>query len=101
MGLGDYSSSALVSAATARVALHEARYKDVATALARAHRLRPQLDHAIPWVTVQVGIALTRVHLALGDAGAARTVLFETEQILELRPTWARWSTSYESCAIT
>ncbi len=86
MGLGEYSTSALASAATARVALHEARYEDARTALTRAHRLRPQLDHAIPWVTVEVGIALTRVHLALRDAGAARTVLTETEHVLELRP---------------
>ena len=85
-GLGDYSSSALASAATARVALHEARHEDARAALTRAHRLRPQLDHAIPWVTIQVGLTLTRVHLALGDAGAARTVLAETEQVLELRP---------------
>ena len=85
-GLGDYSSSALVSAATARVALHEARHEDAHKALARAHRLRPQLDHGIPWVTIQVGLELARAHLALGEAGAARTVLTETERVLELRP---------------
>ncbi len=85
-GVGDYSSSALASAATARVALHEGRHEDARAALTQAHRLRPQLDHAIPWVTIQVGLALTRVHLALGDAGAARTILTETERVLELRP---------------
>ena len=86
-GLEDYSSSALASAASARVALHEGRHEDARAALTRAHRLRPQLDHAIPWVTIQVGLALTRVHLALGDAGAARTILTETERVLELRPS--------------
>ena len=35
---------------------------------------------------VGVGIELTRVHLALGDAAAARTTFRETEQVLELRP---------------
>ena len=85
-GLGDYSSSALASAATARVALHEGRHEDARTALTRAHRLRPQLDHAIPWVTIQVGLALTRVHLALAEPAAARTILTETERVLELRP---------------
>ncbi len=59
-GLGDYSSSALASAAAARVAVHEARRQDARTALTRAHRLRPQLDHGIPWVTIQVGLELTR-----------------------------------------
>ena len=85
-GLGDYSSSAIVHVATARVALHEARPEDARAALALAHRLRPLLDHGIPWLTVQVGLELARAHLALADAGAARTVLAETEQVLELRP---------------
>ena len=85
-GLGDYSSSALAHVATARVALHEARQEDARAALTRAHRLRPMLDHGIPWVTVEVGLELTRAHLALAEPGAARTVLTETEQLLELRP---------------
>ena len=85
-GLGDYSTSAIVHVATARVALHEARHEDARAALARAHRLRPLLDHGLPWLTVQVGLELTRAHLALGEAGAARTVLTETERVLELRP---------------
>ncbi len=85
-GLADYASSALASAATARVAVHEARHEDARTALTRAHRLRPQLNHAIPWVTLQVGLELTRAHLALAEPGAARTVLSETERVLELRP---------------
>jgi LuxR family transcriptional regulator, maltose regulon positive regulatory protein len=85
-GLGDYSSSALAHVATARVALHEARRQDARAALTRAHRLRPMLDHGIPWVTVEVGIELTRAHLALAEPGAARTVLTETEELLELRP---------------
>jgi LuxR family maltose regulon positive regulatory protein len=85
-GLGDYSASALAHVATARVALHEARPEDARAALTRAHRLRPLLDHGLPWMTIQVGLELTRAHLALADAGAARTVLTETEQVLELRP---------------
>ncbi len=85
-GLGDYASSAVVHAATARVALHEARHGEARAALARAHRLRPQLDHGLPWVAVQVGLELTRGHLALGEASAARTILTETERVLELRP---------------
>ena len=51
-----------------------------------AHRLRPLLDHGIPWLTVEVGLELTRAHLALADPGAARTVLTETEHVLDLRP---------------
>jgi LuxR family transcriptional regulator, maltose regulon positive regulatory protein len=85
-GLGDYSASAIAHVATARVALHEARQEDARAALTRAHRLRPLLDHGLPWLTIQVGLELTRAHLTLADAGAARTVLTETEQVLELRP---------------
>ena len=85
-GLGDYSSSALAHVATARVALHEARQEDARAALTRAHRLRPLLDHGIPWVTIQVGLELTRAHLALAEPGAAGMVLTEAERVLELRP---------------
>ena len=85
-GLGDYSSSSLAYVAVARVALHEARPEDARAALTRAHRLRPLLDHGLPWLTIQVGLELARAHLALADAGAARTILTETEQVLEVRP---------------
>jgi LuxR family maltose regulon positive regulatory protein len=85
-GLGDYSSSALAHAASARVALHEARPEDARVALTRAHRLRPALDHGLPWLTIQVGLELVRAHLALAEAGAARTILTETERVLEVRP---------------
>ena len=85
-GLRDYSTSALAHVATARVALHEARPEDARAALTRAHRLRPLLDHGLPWLTIQVGLELTRAHLALTEAGAARTILTETEQVLEIRP---------------
>jgi LuxR family maltose regulon positive regulatory protein len=44
------------------------------------------LDHGFPWLTIQVGLELTRAHLAVGDASAARTILTETERVLELRP---------------
>ena len=85
-GLGDYSTSALAHVASARIALHQGRREDASAALARAHRLRPLLDHGIPWVTVEVWLELVRAHLALGEAAAARTVLTETERVIELRP---------------
>jgi LuxR family transcriptional regulator, maltose regulon positive regulatory protein len=85
-GLGDYSTSGLAHVATARVALHEARPEDARAALTRAHRLRPQLDHGLPWLTIQVGLELVRAHLALAEASAARTILTETERVLEVRP---------------
>jgi LuxR family maltose regulon positive regulatory protein len=85
-GLSDYGSSAIAHVATARIAVHEARPADARAAITRAHRLRPLLDHGVPWLTIQVGLELTRAHLALADAAAARTILAETKQVLELRP---------------
>ena len=85
-GLGDYGTSAIAHVVVARVALHEGRHADARAALTRAHRLRPLLDHGFPWLTIQVGLELTRAHLALGEAAAARTVLTETERVLERRP---------------
>jgi LuxR family maltose regulon positive regulatory protein len=85
-GLGDYSTSALAHVASARVAIHEMRHDDARTALARAHRLRPLLDHGVPWLTIEVGLELTRAHLALAEVAAARNIFSETERVLELRP---------------
>jgi LuxR family transcriptional regulator, maltose regulon positive regulatory protein len=85
-GVGEYGTSALAHVATARVALHEGRSGDVRVALTSAHRLRPLLDHGLPWLTVQVGLELTRAHLALAEPGPARTILAETEHVIELRP---------------
>ena len=85
-GLGNYSTSAVAHVATARVAFHEGRPEDARAALTRAHRLRPMLDHGIPWLTIEVGLELTRTHLALGEARAAQTVFRETQDVLELRP---------------
>jgi LuxR family transcriptional regulator, maltose regulon positive regulatory protein len=85
-GLGDYSTSAIAHVAAARVAIHDGRHVDALAALTRAHRLRPLLDHSIPWFTVQVGLELTRGHLALGEVASARTVFAETEEVLERRP---------------
>jgi LuxR family maltose regulon positive regulatory protein len=85
-GLGDYATSALAYVVSARVALHEGRQEDARAGLARAHRLRPLLDHGLPWLTVQVGLELTRAHLALAEIAAARTILSETERVLEPRP---------------
>ena len=85
-GLGDYSTSAIVYVTAARIALHEGRQEEARAALTRAHRLRPLLDEGVPWLTTRVGLELTRAHLALSEAAAARTVLTETERVLELRP---------------
>jgi LuxR family transcriptional regulator, maltose regulon positive regulatory protein len=84
--LDHYVASAIVHVAVARVALHEGRQSDARAALTRAHRLRPLLDHGLPWLTIQVGLELTRSHLALCESAAARTIFTESEKVLERRP---------------
>jgi LuxR family transcriptional regulator, maltose regulon positive regulatory protein len=85
-GLDSYVTSSIVHVAAARVALHERRHLEARAAMTRAHRLRPMLDRGMPWLTGQVGVELTRAHLALGEVDAARTVLTETVALLEQRP---------------
>jgi LuxR family maltose regulon positive regulatory protein len=85
--LSHYTASAIAHVATARVALREGRQADTRAALARTHRLRPLLDRGMPRTTVQVGLELTRIHLALHETEAARTVLSETERVLARRPS--------------
>jgi LuxR family maltose regulon positive regulatory protein len=85
-GLGDYATSALAYVVSARLALHEGRQEDARAGITRAHRLRPLLDHGLPWLTIQVGLELTRAHLSLAEIAAARTILSETERVLEARP---------------
>jgi LuxR family maltose regulon positive regulatory protein len=96
--LDDYLGSALVHAAKARVALHQGDVPQAREYVAKIHRVRPLLNHAFPWYSVQVGLELARVHLALGEAELARvhlalgeaevagTVLSEAEEILRVRP---------------
>ena len=52
----------------------------------KVHRIRPLLQHGLPWLSVQTGLELARVHLALGEPSAAGAVLSEAEAILRVRP---------------
>ena len=74
----------------ARVALHEGA-EGSRVALVRVHRLRPMLDHGFPWLSVQVGLELTRSS-RVGEAAAARTVFVETDGCSSGGRTSARWS---------
>jgi LuxR family transcriptional regulator, maltose regulon positive regulatory protein len=81
-----YATGALLHAATARLAI---RRGDVARArddLVRAERLRPLLTWALPHLAVQVRLEMARSYLALTDAVAARTLLWEVDALLSRRP---------------
>ena len=85
-GLDDYIVSGLALAATARIAIHHGDFKQAREDVARIDRVRPLLNHGIPWLSLQISLELTRLHLALGEAGVAGTVLSEAESILHVRP---------------
>ena len=97
--LEHYGLVAIAHVAVARVAVHRHRHAEARAAMTRAHRLRPLMDHALPWLTVQVGIELTRAHLALGEADAARAILGETSRVLERRPHLGTLVDEMHECA--
>ena len=81
-----YPSSALLHAATARLAIHRGDVPRAREDLARAERLGAGLTWAVPHLAVQVRLELARNHLALTDAAAARAVLREVDDLLAHRP---------------
>jgi LuxR family transcriptional regulator, maltose regulon positive regulatory protein len=84
--LEDCVTSVVLYAVAARVAIHHGRLDQAEQDLARARQLRPQATHALPYYAVQARLELIRVHLALTDVGAARTMLREADELLRWRP---------------
>jgi LuxR family transcriptional regulator, maltose regulon positive regulatory protein len=84
--LEDYLACGLAMAVAARVAVHRGDVAQAHEYVAKVHRIRPLLNHGLPWLSVQTGLELARVHLALGEPGVAGTVLSEAEAILRVRP---------------
>ena len=85
-GLDGYVASALVHAATARVAVHQGEVRQAQGQLARATRLRPLLTYALPYFAVQTLVELGRVCLAVDDTAGARVVLRHAREVLRRRP---------------
>jgi LuxR family transcriptional regulator, maltose regulon positive regulatory protein len=77
---------ALIRAVQARVAMHRGNATAARHELVTAQRARPLLTYARPYLAVQAQIELIRVHLALGDIAAARTLLREIDEVLKHRP---------------
>jgi LuxR family maltose regulon positive regulatory protein len=76
----------LVWAVQAHAALHRGDIRAARRELVRAQRLRPLLTYALPHLAAQARIELVRVHLALADVAAARTLMREIDEILRRRP---------------
>ena len=84
--LGDYWTSALVYAWAGRAAAHEGDASRARFYLGRAARLRPLLTYALPVVSVQVLLEITRSYIALADPEGAAAVLAQIDDILQQRP---------------
>jgi LuxR family transcriptional regulator, maltose regulon positive regulatory protein len=75
-----------VCAVQARAALHRGDLPVVRQQLVHAQRLRPELTYALPHLAAQARVELVRVHIALGDMAAARTLMREVDELLRRRP---------------
>ena len=83
----DYWTSALVYAWAAHVASQRGDAAAARELARRAGRLRPLLTHALPVVSVQSLLELTRAYIAVGDAGGARAALRQIRDIHQHRPS--------------
>ena len=84
--MGEYPTSGYAFAVAARIALHRGKSERARDHVARAQRLRPGLTYALPSISVQTRLEVARAHLALADAGGARTMLREVDALLRRRP---------------
>jgi LuxR family maltose regulon positive regulatory protein len=79
-------TSMVLYAAGARVAIHHGNRDQADQDLARAHQLRPQATHALPYYAVQARLELIGAYLALSDVAAAQRVFREVDDLLRWRP---------------
>jgi LuxR family maltose regulon positive regulatory protein len=85
-GFGDYWTSALVYAWASRAAAHEGDTARARLYLGQAVRLRPLLSYALPVVSVQALLEMTRSYIALSDPGGAAAALAQAHDIVRQRP---------------
>jgi LuxR family maltose regulon positive regulatory protein len=81
----DYWTSALVYAWAARVAAHRGDVAAARQLILRAARLRPLLTYALPVVSVQALLEMSRAYLALADPAGALAALRQIADIHEHR----------------
>jgi LuxR family maltose regulon positive regulatory protein len=82
----DYATSVLAFAGAARLAVHRGDLEEANRRLTQAMRARPSLTVALPYLAVRVRLHLAKVYFAIADAGTARHLLREIDDILLLRP---------------
>jgi LuxR family maltose regulon positive regulatory protein len=84
--LGEYSTTGVVAAVSARVAISHRDLGHAAADLVDAQRLRPSMTYAAPMVAVYARVEMGRAYLALGDTAGARTMVAEADEIRRVRP---------------
>ena len=85
-GIEESFATPLICALQARAAMHRGDVPAARRELVSAQHLRPLLTYALPYLAVQARIELARVHLALADLPAARTLMREVDDLLKRLP---------------
>ena len=85
-GLTEISTTLIVHAASARVALHNGDLPRARQELLHAHVVRPLATHVFPWLSVAALLQLGRCYLSMGDTAGAGSVVSQAEQIRRRRP---------------
>jgi len=85
--LGEYPSSALALAASARSKLRHGQWDRARRQLGAATQLTPHLSYALPWLALQTRLELGDAYVTLRDRDAAQQMLEEARGILAARPS--------------
>ena len=88
--LGEQAPGLAVEAVAARLEVHRGHHAVARAHLAHAQRVRPILNHALPWLAVRTRLDLASAHLGLADPAGARTLHQEIRDIMIRRPKLGR-----------
>ncbi|KAA9111284.1 LuxR C-terminal-related transcriptional regulator [Microbacterium rhizomatis] len=81
-----YPQTALPTALAALAAARRGERERARELLTAAERYRPLVGKALPWLAVQLRIAIVRTAIRLGDIAVARGALREAEEMIALLP---------------
>jgi LuxR family maltose regulon positive regulatory protein len=85
-GIGDYPTTMLVDAASARAAAAAGDVRSARLALDHAWEIREDLNGTLPWAAARARIELVHAYLAAADVTGARRLLPEIESLIRHCP---------------